>query len=131
MYLHEAGQGLSVFLKMLPRLTFGTWRMAASGLDSYPPHDPWSWSDPLQTLSPGSLHHVHSACCALARSPFPAECSQSVGFVQDTGYLNFLGNIFCVLNAEKLIVKKSVFKYCNNLDRYIHGPDKAPSLQPL
>lgn len=28
MYLHEAGQGLSVFLKMLPRLTFGTWRMA-------------------------------------------------------------------------------------------------------
>lgn len=33
MYLHEAGQGLSVLLKMQPRLTFGTWRMAASGLD--------------------------------------------------------------------------------------------------
>lgn len=42
MYLHEAGQGLSVLLKMQPRLTFGTWRMAASGLDRYPPHGPWS-----------------------------------------------------------------------------------------
>lgn len=42
MRLHEAGQGLSVFLRMQPRLTFGTWRMAARGLDRDLPHGPWS-----------------------------------------------------------------------------------------
>lgn len=131
MRLHVAGQGLSVFLRMQPRLTFGTWRMAASGLDRDLPHGPWSRLTHCRRSAQGLCTTVPSACHALARSPFPTERSQSVGLVQDTGYLNFLGNIFCILNAEKLILKKSVFKHCTNLDRYIRGPDIAPSLQPL